>query len=284
MPELPEVTTVINELKETVLNKPLDQVQVNLRKVLKNIDPQLLNKQLKNQFFTDIKRKGKYIIFLLSNGLYLVSHLRMEGKYFFEERGSKFNQKHVLVEFHFDDGSQLNYHDTRQFGTFHLYEKLEQAAQLNKLAFDPLEAGFDYRKIFQKAQNSKRKVKTFILDQTVISGIGNIYADEILFASKINPETMVDQLTIKEIEILCKNATKILAKAIVMKGTTISSFSFKKDHTGGYQNFLKVHTKKDQPCSVCNQLIVKKKINGRGSYFCLNCQKITTKVSTKLNP
>ncbi len=274
MPELPEVATVITELKSCVLNKPVKQVKVHLDKVLKNTNVKQLNDALVNHSFVDIKRRGKYIIFCLSNGLFLVSHLRMEGKYFFEAKGSQFDLNHVLVEFLFQDCDQLNYHDTRQFGTFHLFNRyqFENARELNKLALDPLDQEFNHQAIFNKGHKSNKKIKTFILDQTNISGIGNIYADEILFASKIHPETLAKNLNLSQYQLICQNATDILKKAVEMKGTTIGTFTFKKDHTGGYQHFLKIHGKKGKQCQSCNTTIIKKKINGRGSYICEKCQ------------
>lgn len=273
MPELPEVQTVVNELNNCVLNKEIVDVIVNASKVLKNSDPKSFKKFLVKEKIKQISRIGKYLIFHLSNNKVMVSHLRMEGKYFFESKSDPFDQRHVLIRFIFKN-EELRYHDTRRFGTFTIYKGDEylNSKEIKKLALDPLDKNFNGKYVFNNIHKVNRAIKTTILDQTKIAGIGNIYADEILFACKLNPKTPANKITLKQCEDIAKMSRKILLWAIECNGTTIASYKFKKGHIGSFQEKLKVHTKVKQPCLSCKTLIQKIKVNGRGTYFCPKCQ------------
>ncbi|QEX45769.1 DNA-formamidopyrimidine glycosylase [Mycoplasmoides gallisepticum] len=274
MPELPEVQTVINYLKTKIINQKINNVIVSALKVLKNATPKEFKKFLVNEHFVDIKRIGKYIIFILSNNKVLVSHLRMEGKYKISQFKAKYDERHVLVRFILDD-FELHYHDTRRFGTFHIHSVLDYQDQdyLKKLAIDPTQEEWDWKYLKNNAQKSSRVIKSVLLDQSVVAGIGNIYADEILFLSKINPAKKANELTDQQFKEISKNATKVLLKAIELNGTTIFSYQFKENHAGSYQDYLNVHLQKDKPCKVCGNLVKKTKLNNRGTYYCAKCQK-----------
>ncbi|WP_208964840.1 DNA-formamidopyrimidine glycosylase [Mycoplasmoides gallisepticum] len=274
MPELPEVQTVINYLKTKIINQKINNVIVSALKVLKNATAKEFKKFLVNEHFVDIKRIGKYIIFILSNNKVLVSHLRMEGKYKISQFKAKYDERHVLVRFILDD-FELHYHDTRRFGTFHIHSVLDYQDQdyLKKLAIDPTQEEWDWKYLKNNAQKSSRVIKSVLLDQSVVAGIGNIYADEILFLSKINPAKKANELTDQQFKEISKNATKVLLKAIELNGTTIFSYQFKENHAGSYQDYLNVHLQKDKPCKVCGNLVKKTKLNNRGTYYCAKCQK-----------
>ncbi|UTS71057.1 DNA-formamidopyrimidine glycosylase [Mycoplasma bradburyae] len=274
MPELPEVQTVINYLKEEIINQKINDVIVNATKLLKNSTPEEFKRFLVGESFVDIKRIGKYIIFILTNDKVLVSHLRMEGKYKINQFNADYDQRHVLVRFKLDK-FELHYHDTRRFGTFHIHSIGEYKDQdyLKKLAIDPTQEEWNWQYLKNNAIKSNRAIKSVILDQEVVAGIGNIYADEILFLSKINPTKKANELTNKQYKDIAQNATKVLLKAIELNGTTIFSYQFKENHAGSYQEYLNVHLQKDKPCKVCKCLIKKTKVNNRGTYYCEKCQK-----------
>lgn len=275
MPELPEVQSMIDNLiEEDCLNKTITDVKTIMPKLFKNCSFEQFRDFVINQKIIDIKRIGKYLIFLLTSDRIFVVHLRMEGKLFFEDKNEKYDSKHTLV-FITMGKKELRYNDTRRFGTFTIYNKNDylNSKELSKLALDPLDEQFNWQYLKNNIKNSNRAIKTCLLDQTNVAGIGNIYADEILFASKIYPETPANQLSDDQFKNIAINATKILDLAVKNKGTTISTYFYKKQKKGEFQKFLKVHTKKGLPCSECKAEIVKIKVNGRGTYLCPRCQK-----------
>lgn len=277
MPELPEVQSVIDCLKQdNILNKKIINVSTTQNKLFKNCDFNTFKNHVLNETVKDISRIGKYIIFHLTNNKIFVNHLRMEGKLFFENKKLDFDKKHTLVFFDFENDFQLRYNDTRRFGTFTIYfeNNYLDSKELKKIALDPLDVNFDWKYLKNNLYKSSKSIKTILLDQTKVSGIGNIYADEILFASKINPLTKSSDLNDSDFQKIAKNATLILKKAVENKGTTISTYFFKKEQKGEFQKYLQVHTKKGFKCNECRNLIIKIKVNNRGTYICPKCQKI----------
>ena len=274
MPELPEVETVKRTLSTQVLNKPIIAVTVFYEPMIKNVTPQQFQDKLIGNQITEILRRGKYLIFKLTQG-YLVSHLRMEGKYFFEDE-SEVPGKHVHVAFRFEDKTQLFYEDTRKFGTFHYFEtflELEQSKSFQALGVEPFSDAFTPSYVKKHLEKKKKPIKSLLLDQTVVVGLGNIYVDEVLFRSKINPLTKAYQLTELEAKEIVTHTNQVLAKAIEHRGTTIRTFA-SSHGSGTYQHELKVHQRAGEPCPVCQTNIVKIKVGGRGTYYCEMCQPI----------
>ena len=277
MPELPEVTTIINKLKNTsMIGKKIIDVVFYKPKVIKNASVDSFKSFLVNESIVDISRKGKYILFKLTNHKWWVVHLRMEGKLFYQNSNEKIINNFLMVEIVFDNNYVLGYYDSRMFGTFHIYtdDEIKNSKELNKVAIDPLDENFTANYLFSKICKVNRAIKTTIMDQSIVSGIGNIYADEILFASKIHPQSLAKNISLDECKSIVKHSKNILKEAIAHKGTTVFSFKFDPNHTGNYQNFLKVHSRENQECYVCKNKIIKIKVNGRGTYFCPSCQKV----------
>lgn len=274
MPELPEVQTVVNELSNCALNQKITAVHIINPKLIKNTTPAKFKTCLVGEKIKSISRVGKYLIFHLTNKKVMVSHLRMEGKYFYDDINEPYDKKHVLIRFVLNDKNELRYHDTRRFGTFNIYNDVDylESNELNKLALDPIDKKFNGNYLFDNIHDSNRYIKTTLLDQTKVAGIGNIYADEILFACKIHPQVLAKDITLKQAQLIAKKAREILEWAIACNGTTIASYKFKKGHIGSFQEKLQVHTKVNKPCLKCNTLIKKIKVNGRGTYFCPKCQ------------
>ena len=276
MPELPEVETVKRTLNVNLKNKNyiINNVIINFPKIIKDIELNNFKEKLIGQTIKEVDRVGKHLLFVL-NDYILISHLRMEGKYFFTNNRDEIkNKKHVLVEFELSDNNFLFYYDTRRFGTMHLgnYQNFYNLKPLTKLASEPWD--IDENWFIDKVNKSRKAIKTIILDQHVVAGIGNIYADEILFKSKINPQERGNNLTKTEILRILENSKIILNQSIDMGGTTIKSFSAGKQISSTFQKWLMVHTKKDQPCPKCKNIILKTKVNGRGTYWCDHCQKL----------
>lgn len=267
MPELPEVETVKQTLKQFVLNKKIENIDIYYDKVVDG-DSKIFQQRLSHQIIKDIKRKGKYLIFILEHDAFL-SHLRMEGKYYVVDTSTPLD-KHTHVVFHLDGHTDLRYHDTRKFGRMKLVSCDHYLSEepLNRLGKEPFEITTE--ELYQAFLRSSLPVKTILLDQSIMSGIGNIYANEICFLMHIDPRTKASQLSKKRVDELRRIAIDVLNAAILQGGTTIHSFDANGIH-GLFQVQLNVHGKK--VCSFCHHDIKKIMVHQRGTYFCPVCQK-----------
>ena len=271
MPELPEVETVKNGLKTKVLNKKITNCKVLYPGIIAYPDKEKFIKEIINQTILDITRRGKFLMFELDD-YYLISHLRMEGKYFIKNLDESLS-KHDHVIFTLNNKEELRYNDTRKFGKMHLVKKNElDKTPIEKLGLEPWDESLTKEYLKEKL-NKKKAIKTLLLDQSIITGIGNIYADEILFLSKINPETQGCNLTNKNLKDIIDNTKNVLEKAIESGGTTIHSYTSVDGITGRFQQELLVHQRKSEPCPNCGKEILKIVVNGRGTYYCPKCQK-----------
>ncbi len=271
MPEIAEVETVRNVLKKQILNKKIAKIDIFYPKMIEN-DIKEFQEELLNSSFVDIKRRGKYLLFETKDN-YLISHLRMEGKYFVKD-SSEAKGKHEHVRFTFADNTTLRYEDVRKFGRMHLVKKGELNTDIG-VSKQGIEANSkdltgDY--IYSKIKKKNLPMKTILLDQTIISGLGNIYADEVLFAARINPLKKGKDLTKEECQRIAESSIVIINNAIKYGGTTIRSYTSSLGVTGHYQDYLRVHTKNNKPCCECGTIIKKIKVGGRSTYYCENCQ------------
>ena len=271
MPELPEVETVKNGLIKKVKGKKIIKCDVLWNGIIAYPDKEEFIKEISSEVINNITRRGKFLVFVLNN-YYLISHLRMEGKYFIKDKDEKLN-KHDHVIFLLDDNKELRYNDTRKFGKMYLVKKDNlELSPLAKLGMEPWDKDLTIDYLREKL-NKKKAIKTLLLDQEIISGIGNIYADEILFLSEINPKVNGSDLSDKNLEDIINNTRSILSKAIELGGTTIHTYTSVDGITGRFQQELLVHGKKDEDCPVCGTKILKIVVNTRGTYYCPNCQK-----------
>ncbi len=273
MPELPEVETIKNKLKELVLNKRIIDVNIMYPNIIEYPSTLEFKKQIKNQTINDIKRRGKWLMFELDSH-YLLSHLRMEGRYIIRNKKEQYD-KHEHVSFILDDNTELRYKDTRKFGRMHLIKKEEITLKkpLNELGLEPFDNQLNIDYLKGKYRMKKLPIKTVLLDQSIITGIGNIYADEILFLSRVNPLTKCLDLNDKELENIIKYTKQVLNNAIKLGGTTIRSYEQVEGVHGNFQDNLLVHNKEGEKCPNCANKIIKIKVGGRGTYYCSNCQK-----------
>ncbi|MDY0010601.1 MAG: DNA-formamidopyrimidine glycosylase [Candidatus Izemoplasmatales bacterium] len=271
MPELPEVETVKETLKIRLLGLKIVDVIAPYPLIIK-MDFTEFKFMVINQTFRDIRRYGKYLFFVLDDYT-LVSHLRMEGKYFLRENLDQLT-KHEHVVFSLSNGLKLAYHDVRKFGTMELVKKGEEFTLLSvkKLGLEANDPSIDKNEIFGKISKAHRPIKSVLLDQSILTGLGNIYVDETLFRSRIHPEELAANLSEKEVFGIINNAKIVLNKAINLGGTTIRTYQSSFGVDGRFQNELKVHTMVGKPCQECGTTIEKIKIGGRGTYFCPKCQ------------
>lgn len=278
MPELPEVETVKEALNQTVKGQTIKEIELRYEPMIKNMDSEEFKNKLKNQTIQEVSRRGKYLVFHFDD-YQLLSHLRMEGKYFYVDSDFELNP-HVHVIFTLENGKRLLYQDTRKFGTYHLYDKaidLETTAPFQVLGLEPFSQEFTPEYVKQKIYNKKKPIKSLLLDQTVVCGLGNIYVDEVLYRARLHPLTSSSELTDKDIENVVKYTVEVLARAIELGGTTIRTFSSSHGVSGTFQNELLVHQRKGENCYECHTPIEKIKVGGRGTYFCPTCQKLTEK-------
>ena len=273
MPELPEVETVKNTLKKQIIGRIINKCKVIYPNIIETPSVTVFTKNIKGEKINDVKRRGKWLLFELDN-YYLLSHLRMEGKYYLRNKGEDL-KKHDHVIFILDNDVELRYNDTRKFGRMHLIKKEDafNKPPLNELGKEPWDSDLTIPYLKDKYNNKKLPIKTVLLDQSIIVGIGNIYADEILFLSKINPLKKACDLTNKEMEKIIINTKDVLDSAIKKGGTTIRSYESSEGVHGNFQNNLFVHNKEDEECIVCKSKISKIKVGSRGTYYCPKCQK-----------
>ena len=268
MPELPEVQTVLNSLKKRIKGQQIKDINILWNNIIIN-DIDDFKSKLIGQHFNNFKRRGKYLLFELDD-ITLVSHLRMEGKYYI----LNFNEpitKHMHIIFKLDDFN-LVYHDTRKFGRMEIINKSTNYDDFKNLGLEPFDNKLNTKYLKDKLINNHRPIKQTLLDQKIIAGIGNIYADEILFISNINPTKISNKLNDQQLQLIIDHSKKILSSAIKAGGTTIRSYNVDKID-GLFQLSLNVHMQKDKPCKICNTIIKKIKVNKRGTYYCEKCQK-----------
>lgn len=270
MPELPEVETFKKALEPALLNRTILSINLIYEKTISTNKDEFLS-ILKNKKITKLGRKGKFLLFFLSSPYVLISHLRMEGKFFVEPKEEK-RKKHDLVEFNLDNDTKLVYNDVRKFGFIGLYKASSylKDSPLSNLGKEPFEISKE--ELFIGLHKRKAEIKEALLDQTIMSGLGNIYDDEVLFDCKINPRTPSNQISLSQAQNIISSSIKILNKAIEKNGSTIKSFHFKENQNGDMQNFLKVYGKEHTPCPNCLNLFHKIKIGGRGTTYCPYCQ------------
>lgn len=284
MPELPEVETVRRVLVDWMEGKTIQRVDLPYPMIVDYENKQDFVSILTGQKIEKINRIGKYLIFDLGE-YQLISHLRMEGKYFRVFSIEEFNRsyyfkKHTHMLLHLNDGSIILYHDVRKFGRFNLVktEELMTNSPIAKLGPEPFNEDASIV-FYHGTRDSKLTLKEALLDQSLIAGIGNIYADEICFASGFYPFTKVCELNFKQIKLMVKNAIKILSKAIELGGSTVHSYSSGNGVDGKFQEELQVYNQEGKLCPRCGSPITKIRLGGRGTCFCSCCQTNTKKGS-----
>ena len=273
MPEKPEVITVVKNLKPLILDKTITGCNVYWDNIIAYPTTSEFKRKIINQKINSIDTRGKFIVCWLDYDVLLI-HLRMEGKFMFRKNGQDIG-KHEHVEFILDDDVSFRFHDVRKFGKMYLIpkENVNLVKPLSELGLeydsDKLTKEYLYSKIHWK----RLPIKTVLLDQSIICGIGNIYDDEILFMSGVSPMRRACDVSIMECDEIIKNCRDVLERAIKAGGTTIKSFTSSEGVHGLFQHELLVHGKDNEKCPKCGESILKTRIGGRGTYYCSNCQK-----------
>ncbi len=269
MPELPEVETVKRELLN-IKNKVLDKPIIYYANCIKTPIDEYEN-GLVNNWVIDIDRYGKFLIIKLSNNTKILFHLRMEGKLFVVDKNNH-SIKHLSLFIPFlNSNDGLAFYDTRKFGVTYLL-KNEDKGPLAKLGKEPFEIE-NASYLYSKYHKSNKYLKELLLNQEIMCGLGNIYADEVLFSSSLSPFMKGKDVTLKQCDDILENSKKILNEAILNKGSTIRTYKASQHVKGSFQSFLKVYSRENQKCLKCNSYFIKKrKLDGRGTSYCSKCQ------------
>ena len=270
MPELPEVETVKRVLEKVVTSRTIKGIDI-LRDSSVPGDKSKFVSSLVGEKFLSMSRIGKFLIFHLTNDKVIISHLRMEGKYY-EVLESEPNTKYARVVLHLDNNHKICYDDSRCFGYMRLSDEksYKDDKEIAKLGPEPWDADVD--KILKQVKRMSLPIKSALLSQTLMTGLGNIYVDETLFACKIHPLIPAKDISRKEWELIKKEASRILKEAIVSGGSTIKSYHPGKDIDGNFQTRLLIYGKGGEECPNCNSIYRFIKVGGRGTTFCPTCQ------------
>ena len=289
MPELPEVEVVKRSLENSICNLPIKDIEVNEANLRYKVIKEEIN-QIIGLKILSIKRRSKYLLFFFTKGVVMIAHLGMTGKFFvinknqIKNRTSFYynldeikNNKHDHIVFTFYNNSKLIYNDVRKFGfiKFEKFSKLKDNRHLKMLGPEPLKNIFNFKYFKNYIEKKNRIIKDLLMDQKFVSGLGNIYVNEILYFSQIKPTRRTIKLKDIDIKKILKNTKKILKKAISFGGSSIKNFSSSNGKNGSFQQYFAVYGKKGSNCSNsdCNGNIKKIVLSNRSSFFCPKCQK-----------
>lgn len=277
MPELPEVETVVRGLRRIAVGREITRVKL-IGEKLRRINPRNFSSKIRGRKFVAARRRGKNILLDLSGGLTLWAHLKMTGRFVEHENGQKLDKHDHLL---FDlsgagkrQSSRLVFRDVRKFGFVILVRtaELDKLPGLNKLGPEPLE--ISQEDFIQLIKARHRAIKPALLDQTLIAGLGNIYADEALYAARIHPLKLTDEISRTKLAALHQAIQQILTMAIERMGTTIDNYSGVNGNPGEFQSYLKVYGRGGEPCERCGKKITRQVIGQRSAHFCGKCQRL----------
>jgi formamidopyrimidine-DNA glycosylase len=266
MPELPEVETIVRELRTKIIN----EIFLEFDPIWPGSFVSDINLALEKRQIKEIRRKGKYVLFGLDEG-YLLAHLRMTGQLIVKKSLPE-SKRHLRLLFKFQSGKYLLFYDLRKFGRIYFTNNPEKV--LCNTGIDALSDSLDIKTFQEIVKNKNTPVKSFLLNQKFIAGFGNIYVDESLFRACIHPQTKLSDLSVTSVKNLFNESRKVLLEAIDRMGSTISNYKTTGGGFGTNQNYFQVYQRNGLPCFVCKTPIEKTKIGGRGTHYCPTCQEM----------
>lgn len=269
MPELPEVETIKNDLAPRIAGLRFTGVTLLSPGMVRRPRAEGLSPRLVGQTIREVARRGKYLIFRLSNGETLLLHLRMSGSLLLKPSPAQADS-YTRAIFNLDNGLELHFNDRRKLGTIELVT--DETEVTGKLGPEPLDKSFTSEVLGQRLSGRKAPIKAVLCDQTVLAGIGNMYADEALFSARIHPLKPAGAFSREEIERLHRAIGEVLKVAIGNKGASISDYRRPYGELGSQQYFFQVAHRGGQPCPVCSTSIRRIPVRNRGTYFCPRCQ------------
>ncbi|MBG7617526.1 MAG: DNA-formamidopyrimidine glycosylase [Chloroflexi bacterium] len=269
MPELPEVETVKNELAPLVIGRQISGVTLNWEGMVGQPSPKEFERGVKDKRILNLYRRGKYLLLELNGGWLLVIHLRMTGSLEVGDDLAK-TPLYTRAIIHLEGGRHIYFRDPRKFGKMKLVK--DAASIIGKLGPEPLEDNFTPAVLKERLAGRKAPLKAVLLEQNVIAGIGNMYADEALFAARIHPLKEAEALSADELKRLHQSIRQVLKKGIELKGASVSNYLRPGGQKGGAQREFNVAHRKNEDCPHCGNPLDYIKIRGRGSHFCPCCQ------------
>lgn len=274
MPELPEVETIKKTLEKKITGLTITGVEITMPKIIRDPSPEEFTVKITGSKITKLSRRGKYLLFYLTGDNVLLIHLRMTGRLVYTEPGEPV-AKHTHVIFSLSDSQELRFNDIRQFGRLQLapQQTLNQVKGLKDLGPEPLDREFTRTFLRRELKRKRVRIKTLLLDQTFIAGLGNIYADEALHRAHLNPKRIASSLSPREVAKLYHAIIEVLKEGIENRGTSFRDYVDGDGRKGNYQELLRVYNHEGSPCPHCGTIINRVKINGRSSYFCPACQR-----------
>ena len=275
MPEMPEVEIIRRYLDTQVAGKKIINLTILLPRMIKWPDVEGFRALVTGRTIKGMNRRGKYLLMELDNASKVVFHLRMTGRLVYEPAGDT-TDHHARVIFHLQDGASLVYGDTRTLGTIHGLkpQELGMLKGLAEMGPEPLSAEFTAEYLYRTASRRKVAIKSFLLNQKYIGGIGNIYADEALFLAGIHPLRPANSLTQTECGKLWESVNKVIADGIADGGTTFRDYQNGEGGKGSHQEHLYVYGRKGEQCRICGALLERIIVGGRGTHFCPHCQEV----------
>tara|TARA_B100001029_G_scaffold175102_1_gene176113 strand:+ start:481 stop:1347 length:867 start_codon:yes stop_codon:yes gene_type:complete len=288
MPELPEVEVVRRSLNTLICGLKITKVDILNNKLRYVINPKL-KKVINKQKIISVKRRGKFLLINIENNKTLLFHLGMTGKILILNKkknitmktsfyyNSKIDKKHNHIKIKFNNYIDLIYNDIRKFGFIKLLktQDIKNCINLSSLGPEPLGKKFNFKYFKKKSLGSKKNIKNFLMDQKYVSGLGNIYVNEILFLSSINPKKLTFELSNIEIIKILKNTRMILSDSINQGGSSIKDFKGILGERGGFQQNFRVYDRNNESCmkKTCDGMIKKIYLSNRSTFFCQKCQK-----------
>ena len=278
MPELPEVETVRRGIEDTVIGRRISEVKVLGRRTVRRQSPAELTDRLLGRRFVAARRRGKFLLLSLDDGAVLVVHLRMTGQLlFFGDRDKPPLAAHTHLTVALDDGSELRFVDPRTFGEWFVTAGLDDRGvplELEHLGRDPLLEGLPSAYLSSRFAGRRARLKALLTDQSVIAGIGSIYADEICFRAKLRPDRLGGSLTPAELAFLARAARSVLGEAVKSRGSSLRDKRYRDlaGELGSYQGRHAVYDRAGEPCPRCGRAVVRLKIGARSAYCCEGCQ------------
>ncbi|WP_432738447.1 bifunctional DNA-formamidopyrimidine glycosylase/DNA-(apurinic or apyrimidinic site) lyase [Maridesulfovibrio sp. FT414] len=273
MPELPEVEVISRGLAASLVGKTIEAVKILNHSSVK-MPWHLFSARVAGRTITAVRRRAKLLIMDLGDDLHVTFHLKMTGRVLAHE-GPTVPQTHTRIVFSLSDGGSVEFHDTRKFGEVRALtdDELEEWSFYRNLGPEPLET--TAAKLVERVEGRKSQIKGLLLNQSVVAGVGNIYADESLFRSGIHPKAKACDLSPESLERLFTELQAVLRQAISENGSSIRDYVDAGGDAGGFQNSFKAYGKKGEPCPCCGKIFEGGTVAGRGSTFCCNCQKMS---------
>jgi formamidopyrimidine-DNA glycosylase len=278
MPELPEVEVVRSGLEPHLIGRQISQVEVLHPRAIRRHIPgaQDFERRLVGRAITALRRRGKYLWFVLDDEQALIGHLGMSGQFLLLPSDAV-AEKHLRIRFEFDDwATQLRFVDQRTFGGMSIDELTEAGipTTISHIALDPFDPEFQVPDLIKSLRSRDTEIKRLLLDQNVVSGIGNIYADESLWRAKIHPRRLGSSLKKDQLELLIKSATEVMGDALAAGGTSFDDLYVNVNGESGYfERSLAVYGQRGEPCPRCGAKIVRESFMNRSSHFCPACQR-----------